>query len=89
MAKITLIEGVTQALAYEMQNDKDVVVFGEDVGKNGGVFRATIGLQDKFGEERVIDTPLAENTIAGLAVGVSAQGLKPVAEIAILPDFLN
>ncbi len=81
MAKITLIEAVTQALAYEMNHDKDVVVFGEDVGANGGVFRATLGLQEKFGKERVIDTPLAENMIAGLAVGMSALGLKPVAEM--------
>lgn len=82
--KITLIEGVNQALAYELQHDQDVVVFGEDVGVNGGVFRATIGLQEKFGSERVIDTPLAENLIAGLAVGMSVQGLKPVAEIQFM-----
>lgn len=84
MAKITLIEGVTQALAYEMKSDKDVVVFGEDVGANGGVFRATDGLQEKFGKDRVRDTPLAENLIAGLAVGMSTQGLKPVAEIQFM-----
>lgn len=82
--KITLIEAVTQALNYEMNKDKDVVVFGEDVAVNGGVFRATAGLLEKFGESRVIDTPLAENMIAGLAVGMSAQGLKPVAEIQFL-----
>ena len=84
MAKITLIEGVTQALAYEMGVDKDVVVFGEDVGANGGVFRATDGLQEKYGKDRVRDTPLAENLIAGLAVGMSTQGLKPVAEIQFM-----
>lgn len=84
MAEITLIEGVTQALAYELQHDPDVVVFGEDVGANGGVFRATAGLQEKFGEERVMDSPLAENMIAGLAVGMSVQGLKPVAEIQFM-----
>ena len=76
MAQITLIEAVTQALAYEMQRDDSVVVLGEDVGVNGGVFRATVGLQQKFGEHRVIDTPLDETTIAGLTVGLAAQGMK-------------
>ncbi|MGH8147688.1 MAG: alpha-ketoacid dehydrogenase subunit beta, partial [Rhodanobacteraceae bacterium] len=80
MAAITLIEGVTQALAYEMARDESVVVLGEDVGVNGGVFRATVGLQEKFGEWRVFDTPLDEATIAGVAVGLAAQGMKPVAE---------
>ena len=80
MAEITLIEGVTQALAYEMQHDDSVVVLGEDVGVNGGVFRATVGLQEKFGPWRVIDTPLCETSIAGLTVGMAAQGMKPVAE---------
>lgn len=84
MAEITLIEAVTQALAYEMKQDKDVLVFGEDVGVNGGVFRATSGLQETFGEKRVLDTPLAENMIAGMAVGMAAQGLKPVAEIQFM-----
>ena len=80
MAAITLIEAVTQALAYEMQHDDSVVVLGEDVGVNGGVFRATVGLQEKFGELRVLDTPLDETTIAGVTVGLAAQGMKPVAE---------
>ena len=80
MAQITLVEAVTMALAREMENDESVVVLGEDVGINGGVFRATAGLQQQFGDERVIDTPLAEVMIAGLCVGMSAQGLKPVAE---------
>lgn len=84
MPEITLIEAVTQALAYELEHDSDVVVFGEDVGANGGVFRATVGLQEKFGEQRVRDTPLAENLIAGLAVGMSAAGMKPVAEIQFM-----
>ncbi|MBN9229733.1 MAG: alpha-ketoacid dehydrogenase subunit beta [Legionella sp.] len=84
MPDITLIEAVTQALAYEMAQDQNVVVFGEDVGKNGGVFRATVGLQDRFGEERVFDSPLAESMIAGLAVGMSIQGLKPVAEFQFM-----
>ncbi|MGH8214021.1 MAG: hypothetical protein ACREPP_12415 [Rhodanobacteraceae bacterium] len=80
MAAIALIEAVTQALAYEMQHDDSVVVLGEDVGVNGGVFRATVGLQEKFGELRVLDTPLDETTIAGVTVGLAAQGMKPVAE---------
>ena len=70
MAEITLIQGVNQALAYEMAHDQSVVVLGEDVGVNGGVFRATVGLQEKFGAQRVIDTPLAESMIAGLAIGI-------------------
>lgn len=84
MTEITLIEAVTQALAYELAHDDNVVVFGEDVGKNGGVFRATVGLQERFGEKRVMDTPLAESMIAGLAVGMSVQGLKPVAEFQFM-----
>lgn len=84
MPEITLVEAVTQALAYEMAEDKDVVVFGEDVGINGGVFRATAGLQQRFGAERVMDTPLAESMIAGMAVGMAAQGLKPVAEFQFM-----
>jgi 2-oxoisovalerate dehydrogenase E1 component beta subunit len=81
MAKVALVEAITMAMAYEMQADPSVVVLGEDVGKNGGVFRATLGLQDKFGPERVIDTPLAEALIAGVSIGMAAMGLKPVAEI--------
>ncbi len=80
MADITLIEGVTMALARAMSEDEDVVILGEDVGVNGGVFRATAGLQAKFGAERVLDTPLAEVMIAGMSVGMAAQGIKPVAE---------
>jgi len=80
MSEITLIEAITQALDWEMTHDKNVVVFGQDVAKNGGVFRATEGLFSKFGAERVLNTPLAENTISGIAVGMSMQGLRPVAE---------
>ncbi len=80
MAQITLIEAITQALAHEMARDPTVVVLGEDVGLNGGVFRATVGLQEKFGPMRVLDTPLDETTIAGVSVGMAAQGMKPVAE---------
>jgi len=84
MTDISLVEAVTQALAYELAQDENVVVFGEDVGKNGGVFRATAGLQERFGEARVFDSPLAESMIAGLAVGMSLQGLKPVAEFQFM-----
>lgn len=80
MSKITLIEAVNQALAYEMTKDDSVIVLGEDVGINGGVFRATVGLLKKFGTERVLDTPLGESMIAGISVGMATQGLKPVAE---------
>ncbi|WP_444883240.1 alpha-ketoacid dehydrogenase subunit beta [Microbulbifer sp. PSTR4-B] len=84
MAQITLVEAITQALAFEMQRDPKVVVFGEDVGLNGGVFRATDGLQARFGHERVLDTPLAENMIAGIAIGMAVQGLRPVAEFQFM-----
>jgi len=84
MAEVALVEAVTMALAWAMAHDDTVVVFGEDVGINGGVFRATAGLQEKFGKERVPDTPLAENMIAGMSVGMAAQGLKPVAEIQFM-----
>ncbi|HRE30790.1 MAG TPA: alpha-ketoacid dehydrogenase subunit beta [Candidatus Berkiella sp.] len=87
MTAITLVEAVTQALAYELAHDEKVVIFGQDIGTNGGVFRATQGLQAKFGEERVRDTPLAENMIAGLAVGMAIGGMKPVAEIQFM-DFI-
>jgi 2-oxoisovalerate dehydrogenase E1 component beta subunit len=80
MSAITLIEAITQALAYEMKHDNSVVVLGEDVGINGGVFRATAGLSQTFGPERVLDTPLDETTIAGLTVGMASQGMRPVAE---------
>jgi pyruvate dehydrogenase E1 component beta subunit len=80
MANLTLVEAVTQALAWELEHDDSVVVLGEDVGINGGVFRATNGLQQRFGDQRVIDTPLAEVMIAGMSIGMAAQGMKPVAE---------
>lgn len=84
MPEITLVEGVNLALAHEMERDPNVVVLGEDVGVNGGVFRATVGLQERFGPERVLDTPLAESMIAGLSIGMAAQGLRPVAEIQFM-----
>ncbi|UXI69195.1 alpha-ketoacid dehydrogenase subunit beta [Tahibacter amnicola] len=80
MAQVTLIEAITMALAHEMAKDPSVIVLGEDVGVNGGVFRATSGLSEKFGPVRVLDTPLDETTIAGITVGMAAQGMKPVAE---------
>lgn len=80
MSAITLIEAINQALTYEMTKDDSVIILGEDVGINGGVFRATVGLIEKFGTERVLDTPLAESMIAGISVGMATQGLKPVAE---------
>ncbi len=84
MPEVTLVEAVNLALAHELQADENVVVFGEDVGVNGGVFRATAGLQERFGAERVMDTPLAEALIAGIAIGMAAQGLRPVAEIQFM-----
>ena len=84
MPDVTLVEAVNLALARAMEEDANVVVLGEDVGVNGGVFRATVGLQQRFGSERVIDTPLSELLISGLCVGMAAQGLKPVGEIQFM-----
>ncbi|MEQ1582102.1 MAG: alpha-ketoacid dehydrogenase subunit beta [Steroidobacteraceae bacterium] len=84
MAQITMIEAITMAHAWEMEHDPSVVILGEDIGINGGVFRATVGLQQRFGSDRVQDTPLAEGMIAGMCVGMAAQGLKPVAEIQFM-----
>jgi pyruvate dehydrogenase E1 component beta subunit len=81
MAQITLVEAVNLALRHEMDRDANVVVLGQDVGPDGGVFRATLGLSERFGPERVIDTPLAEALIAGMAIGMAVEGLRPVAEI--------
>jgi 2-oxoisovalerate dehydrogenase E1 component beta subunit len=84
MPKLTMVEAINLAHAAEMARDPDVVVLGEDVGVNGGVFRATVGLQQRFGAARVHDTPLAEGLIAGVAIGLAVQGLKPVAEIQFM-----
>lgn len=81
---ITLLDAVNLALARAMEDDPNVVLLGEDIGLNGGVFRATSGLQERFGERRVIDTPLAEAMIAGLSVGMATQGIRPVAEIQFM-----
>jgi pyruvate dehydrogenase E1 component beta subunit len=84
MAEVTLIDAVTMALAWELEHDPRVVVLGEDVGVNGGVFRATAGLQARFGVDRVQDTPLAEGMIAGVAIGMAAQGMIPIPEIQFM-----
>jgi pyruvate dehydrogenase E1 component beta subunit len=81
---LTLVQAVRDALHTEMDRDEDVIVMGEDVGKNGGVFRATEGLYDEFGGDRVIDTPLAESGIVGTAIGMAAYGLKPVPEVQFM-----
>ena len=78
---MTMIQAITDALAVELKRDENVLIFGEDVGKNGGVFRATQGLQDEFGEDRVFNTPLAESGIGGLAIGLALEGYRPVPEI--------
>src|ERR1051325_10256629 len=88
MAVLSLVESVRQALFEEMEVDSSVIVLGEDVGVHGGVFRATDGLQREFGEERVIDTPLAELGIAGVAIGAAMNGLRPVAEIQFA-DYIH
>jgi len=81
MPKRNLVEAINDGLMLEMERDPSVVLLGEDVGKEGGVFRVTDGLQAKFGAERVIDTPLAESGIVGVAIGMAVKGLRPVAEI--------
>src|SRR5690625_663499 len=81
MAQMTMIQAITDAMRTELKNDEKVLVFGEDVGQNGGVFRATEGLQAEFGEDRVFDTPLAESAIGGLAIGLAVEGFRPVPEI--------
>jgi len=81
MAQMTMIQAITDALRCELKNDENVLVFGEDVGVNVGVFRATEGLQKEFGVERVFDTPLAESGIGGLAIGLALTGYRPVPEI--------
>lgn len=84
VSSLNLVQAVTEALAYKLETDEDVILLGEDIGKNGGVFRATEGLQATFGEDRVIDTPLSESGIIGSAVGMAVSGTKPVAEMQFL-----
>jgi len=81
MARLNMVEAIDQALQQEMHRDPSVVVMGEDVGRDGGVFRVTDGLAERFGEDRVIDTPLAESGIVGMAIGMAIAGYRPVAEI--------
>lgn len=81
MAKLNIVEAINLALKQEMRRDKRVIIMGEDVAKDGGVFRVTDGILKEFGEKRIFDTPLAESAIVGTAIGMAAYGLKPVAEI--------
>jgi len=81
MAKMTMVQALNLALRQEMEQDEDVILLGEDVGVDGGVFRVTDGLITQFGEDRVLDTPLAESAIAGMSIGMAIYGLKPVCEI--------
>ncbi|PZI49794.1 alpha-ketoacid dehydrogenase subunit beta [Staphylococcus aureus] len=84
MAQMTMVQAINDALKTELKNDQDVLIFGEDVGVNGGVFRVTEGLQKEFGEDRVFDTPLAESGIGGLAMGLAVEGFRPVMEVQFL-----
>src|SRR3989442_12139406 len=88
MAGMRMIEAVRAAIAEEMERDDRVLVLGEDVGRKGGVFGATDGLYARFGEARVLDTPLAESGIVGIAIGAALNGLIPIAEIQF-PDFIH
>ncbi|MFB9861479.1 alpha-ketoacid dehydrogenase subunit beta [Salinicoccus siamensis] len=81
MAQMTMIQAITDAMATELRNDENVLLFGEDVGVNGGVFRATEGLQKEFGEDRVFDTPLAESGLVSMGLGLTLEGFRPVVEI--------
>jgi len=87
MAVISYIDAITMAMREEMEHDEKVFVLGEDVGRKGGVFKATAGLYDQFGEERVIDTPLAESAIAGVGIGAAMYGMRPIAEMQFA-DFI-
>jgi pyruvate dehydrogenase E1 component beta subunit len=81
MAKLTMVQALNLALRQEMEKDDSVIVLGEDVGTDGGVFRVTDGLIDEYGDQRSLDTPLAESGIVGMAIGMAIYGLRPVAEI--------
>ncbi len=87
MSEITLVEAIRQAMDEEMARDERVFIVGEDVGKRGGVFRATVGLFEKYGEERVIDSPLAELSIIGVGIGAALYGMRPICEIQFA-DFI-
>ena len=81
MAKLTMVEAINLALKQEMMKDPSVLILGEDVGKDGGVFRVTQGLLEQFGDKRIVDTPVSESAIVGLAIGLAVYGLRPIAEI--------
>src|SRR5690625_819635 len=87
MPVISYIEAIQLAMKEEMERDENVFILGEDVGKRGGVFRATDGFYDQFGEDRVLDTPLAESAIAGVGIGAAMYGLIPIAEMQFA-DFI-
>jgi 2-oxoisovalerate dehydrogenase E1 component beta subunit len=87
MAVISYIDAITMAMHEEMERDEKVFVLGEDIGRKGGVFKATAGLYEKFGEERVMDTPLAESAIAGVGIGAAMYGMRPIAEMQFA-DFI-
>lgn len=87
MAIISYIDSITMAMREEMERDPKVFILGEDVGVKGGVFKATQGLYEQFGEERVIDTPLAESAIAGVGIGAAMYGMRPIAEMQFA-DFI-
>src|ERR1700681_2322496 len=84
MAQLNMVQAINLALRQEMARDDRVIILGEDVGRDGGVFRVTEGLMEQFGAERVIDTPLSESAIVGAAIGMAAYGLSPVAEIQFM-----
>ncbi|MBX6395897.1 MAG: alpha-ketoacid dehydrogenase subunit beta [Alicyclobacillaceae bacterium] len=84
MREMTMIQAIRDAMKMALERDDRVLLLGEDVGKNGGVFRASEGLQEEFGEHRVVDTPLAESAIVGTAVGLAVAGMRPIAEIQFL-----
>ncbi len=87
MPEMTVVESIRETIREEMRRDSDIFIMGEDIGPRGGVFLATGGLADEFGEERVIDTPLAESSIAGIALGAAVNGMRPIAEIQFA-DFV-
>ncbi|HEX2987780.1 MAG TPA: alpha-ketoacid dehydrogenase subunit beta [Chloroflexota bacterium] len=90
MAKMTMVQALNLALRQEMEKDDRVIILGEDIGKDGGVFRVTEGLVEQFGEDRVVDTPLAESGIVGTSIGMAVYGLRPVCEIQFAGfDYLN
>ncbi|MGH9919334.1 MAG: alpha-ketoacid dehydrogenase subunit beta, partial [Nitrososphaerales archaeon] len=87
MTASNIVQTVNETLRTEMRRNGNVILLGEDIGKDGGVFRATAGLQNEFGQQRVIDTPIAEDGIIGMAIGMAMNGLEPVVEIQFL-DFI-